>query len=273
VPVTHFAWTATAGDTIGDLALISTGATDGEPGDLLFVTPSPYRGLTCPCLAVPPVPVVGVKYDRALGKWAVLDENKAAMPAEETFSVLAEPGAGRAVFVVRASHSATSGDHVFISSSLTNGKPHAVLEVTQVWNPGGTAKGVYNPNPIGVRYYKAQRKWAVINEDIKPMPAGAAFNVLVGSSASGGGASKVATATTGTRAGMATLFSDPLSNADPAAFVFVTPDWNPGGKGGTTSTSQTAVVYDPTVKEWAVQDQNGSPPPLKSAYNLLIFPS
>jgi hypothetical protein len=273
VPVTHFAWTAAAGDVIGDLALISTGATDGEPGDLLFVTPSPYRGLTCPCLAVPPVPVVGVKYDRALGKWAVMDENKAAMPAGETFSVLAEPGAGRAVFVVRATHSATSGDHVFISSSLTNGKPDAVLEVTQVWNPGGTAKGVYNPNPIGVRYYPSRHRWAILNENGRRMPSGAAFNVLVGTSASGGGTDKVAVTTSASRVGRGTVFSDPVTNAHPDALVLDTPDWNPGGKGGTTSLSQTAVGFDSALSEWAVVDENAVAPPLKSAYNVLAFPA
>jgi hypothetical protein len=273
VPVTHFAWTATAGDTIGDSALISTGATDGEPGDLLFVTPSPYRGETCPCLAVPPVPVIGVMYDRALGKWAVMDENRAAMPADETFSVLAEPGAGRAVFVVRATHSATSGDHVFISSSLTNGKPHAVLEVTQVWNPAGTAKGVYNANPIGVRYYPSKRKWAILNENGSRMPSGAAFNVLVGTTASGGGTAVVAATTTASRVGRGTVFSDPVTNAHPDALVLDTPDWNPGGKGGTTSLSQTAVEYDSTLNEWAVVDETPVAPPLKSAYNVLAFPA
>jgi hypothetical protein len=271
VPVTHFAWTATTTYVGGDTALIDEHATNGQPADLLFVTPSPYRGLTCPCLEVPPLPAIGVWYDQGLKEWAVFTEDRAPMPAGETFEVLAEPATGAAVFVLRARHSNTVGDHVFISSPLTNGKPGAILEVTQDWNPGGSPTGVYNAHPIGVRYYKAQRKWAVINEDGGKMPAGAAFNVLVGSSASGGGASKVATTTAQTRIGVGTLFSDPLSNANPGAFVFVTPDWNPGGKGGTTSLSQTAAEYGSTVRQWGVVDENGAPPPLRSAYNLLIF--
>ena len=153
-----------------------------------------------------------------------------------------------------------------------NRRGFAVLTVTQVWNPGGALlEGVYNPNPVGVRYYKAQRKWAVVNEDGTKMPTGAAFNVLIGSSASGGGSARVITTTAASRTGIATLFSDPAINTRAGAFVFVTPDWNPGGKGGTTSTSQTAVGFDSTRNRWAVVDENGTKPPLHSAYNLLIF--
>jgi hypothetical protein len=273
-PVQHFAWTATSTYTTGDSSLIDYRPTNGQPADLLFVTPDPYRGRTCPCLAVPSVPAIGVWYDAFTGEWAVFNENESTMPAGETYEVLAEPAAGAAVFTLHATHADTSGDHVFISSRLSNDKPRAVLTVTQVWNPGdGSLEGVYNPHPVGVRYYKAQRKWAVMNEDGKKMPAGASFNVLIGSSASGGGSTRVTTATAASRTGVATLFNDPAIDSAPGAFVFVTPDWNPGGKGGTTSTSQIAVGYDSTLRRWAVVDENGSPPPLKSAYNLLIFSS
>ncbi len=271
-PVQHFAWTATSTNTSGDSSLIDYRPTNGQPADLLFVEPDPYRGRTCPCLAVTPVPVIGVWYDALAGQWAVFNENQSAMPAGETYEVLAEPTSGAGVFTLHATHADTAGDHVFINSRLSNDKPKAVLTVTQVWNPGGDLLGgVYNPNPVGVRYYKAQRKWAVVNEDGTKMPAGAAFNVLIGSSASGGGSARVITATAASRTVVATLFSDPAINTRAGAFVFVTPDWNPGDKGGTTSTSQTAVGFDSTRNRWAVVDENGAEPPLHSAYNLLIF--
>jgi hypothetical protein len=271
-PVQHFAWRAASTNTSGDSSLIDYRATNGQPADLLFVEPDPYRGETCPCLAEPPVPVIGVWYDAVAGEWAVFNENQSTMPADEMYEVLAEPAPGAGVFTLHATHADTAGDHVFINSRLSNGKPKAVLTVTQVWNPGGDLLGgVYNPNPVGVRYYKAQHKWAVLNEDGTKMPAGAAFNVLIGSSASGGGSARVITTTAASRTAIATLFSDPAINTRAGAFVFVTPDWNPGGKGGTTSTSQTAVGFDSTRNRWAVVDENGTKPPLHSAYNLLIF--
>jgi hypothetical protein len=273
-PVQHFAWTATSTYTSGDSSLIDDRATNGQPADLLFVEPDPYRGRTCPCLEVPPVPAIGVWYDGFTGEWAVFNENQADMSPGETYDVLAEPASGAAVFTLHATHADTAGDHVFISSRLSNDKPKAVVTVTQVWNPGGRLLGgVYNPNAVGVRYFKAQRKWAVVNEDGAKMPAGAAFNILIGSSASGGGSTRVITTTAASRIGRGTRFSDATANNRPGAFVFVTPDWNPGGKGGTRSTSQTDVDYDATLRRWVVVDESASPTPLHSAYNLLLFPS
>jgi len=269
MPLTHFEISVTAAETGGDSAVIDDAATNGQPGDLLFVIPNPYRGETCPCLAVAPLPVIGVWYDGT--QWAVFDENQSAMPDDESFNVLAEPVAGAGVFVHTATKANTQGDHTLINSPATNGKPGAVLQVTQNWNPGGKPTGVYNPHLVGVRYYRAQRKWAIVNEDGAAIPSGAAFNVLVGGGASGGGTATVATATAASKTGAATLVSDPAANGDSGAVLFVTPDYNPGGKGGTTSLSPTSLIYDTPKKRWAVYDENLTPVPLHSAYNLLIF--
>jgi len=271
MPLTHLEISVSSAETDGDSALIDNDATNGQPGDLLFVTPNPYRGATCPCLAVTPLPVIGVWYDGS--QWAVFDENQSLMPDGESFNVLAEPAAGADVFVHTTTKANTQGDHTFISSPLTNGKPAAIMQVTQNWNPDGKSTGVYNPHPVGVRYYRAQRKWAIVNEDGAAIPRDAAFNVLVAGSASGGGSVAVARATTTSVAGRATLVSDPAASGKPAALLFVTPDYNPGGKGGTTSLSPTSVSYDTPKGVWAVVDENGTPVPLHSAYNLLIFSS
>ena len=57
------------------------------------------------------------------------------------------------------------------------GNPDAVILVTPNWNPGGQG-GLYHDHPIGV-YYCLDR-WAIFNQDMAPMPLGAAFNVWIG---------------------------------------------------------------------------------------------
>src|SRR6202161_3710528 len=109
LPAVHFEWTASGSDTSGDSAFIDTGATNGEPGDVLFVTPNPYRGAHCPCIAVAPLPAIGVRYDRGTGQWAVVIESKSAMPSGESFNVLAEPGTGPSVLVQKATKENSAG--------------------------------------------------------------------------------------------------------------------------------------------------------------------
>ncbi len=271
-PAIHFEWTAGTGDTSGDAAFLNTSATNNDPGDVLFVTPNPYRGATCPCLAVAPLPAIGVRYDRGNGQWSVVIESKTAMPSGESFNILAEPRAGTAMFVQQASKKNSVGNHTFIDAPATNANPHAMIEVTQVVNPGGSKGGQYNPHAVGVRYYPARHQWAVINEDGAKMPVGAAFNILVGKPASPGDVTRTLTARTANKVGDAVLFSNSASNSRPSSMTFVTPVWNPGGKGGIKSTAQTAVGYDAKLARWAVVDDLATSAPLGSAYNLLIFP-
>ena len=271
--VRNFESTAGSGSTTGDAAHLDSVLTNSEPSDVLFVTPNPYRGAKCPCIAVAPLPAIGVWYDRINDQWAVVTEDQSEMPSGESFNVLAEPVKGGAILVQTAQHSNTAGDHTFLNSPLTNGKPNAVLEVTQVANPGGTNKAVFNPHPIGVRYYPVQRRWAVFNEGGAAMTPGASFNILVGTSASGGGVTKVLTATKANEEHNAVFFSSSESNGHPHSVSFVTPVWNPGGKGGVRSVTQTGVGYDTPTTQWAMVGYQLTKVPLGSAYNLLIYRS
>lgn len=88
----------------------------------------------------------------------------------------AQPGGS--VFVHRATPENVSANSSYIDDPSTNGKPDAVLTVTQNWNPGGDG-GTYNAHPIGVWYDASAEEWAIANEDRAAMPEGAAFNVVV----------------------------------------------------------------------------------------------
>ena len=84
-------------------------------------------------------------------------------------------------------------------------------------------------------------KWAIFNQDRTAIPVNAAFNVLVLVPASD---IFVHTATAGNIAGNYTKIDNALTNGNPNAIVFTTPNWNPGGVGGTYDNHNIGVWYD-----------------------------
>jgi hypothetical protein len=267
----HFLFVPTSAEVSSDSAYMNNGATDDRPGDLVFVQENATPGGVCGCsdLEEP----IGVWYSPALREWAVFNENRSLMP-DIWYNVLVVPKASKSAFVQRATAKNTAGDRTLISSKLTNDNPKAIIQVTQVWNPGGSATGVYNADTVGVAYYKAKKQWEIFNEDKTRMPVGAAFNVLVGQAASNGGSASVLETTSKNRDGSYVSIDNPKINGDPNNITFVTPDYNPGGKGGTYND---AGVYN-DISVWyqgtreAVFDDT-SPPPVHAAFNLLTFSS
>jgi hypothetical protein len=264
----HFVVTAGSASTSGDSAFFDNGATNSQPSDLLFVTPNYTPGGVCGC--VYETGAIGVWYDAANYKWAAFREDRDPMPAGESFNVLVVPRSSRSVFVQHATSANISGDTTLINSRLTNGNPRAELQVTQDYNPGNKG-GTYNPHSVGVWYDSKKKRWGIFNEDGKAMPRGAAFNVMVGQAPSNGGQSSVLTTTKANRFDDTTLISNSLANGNPNVVVFATQSWNPGGKGGTYNNTQPGVWYSGTREGTFNEDQ--SAPPLKSAFNILVFSS
>jgi hypothetical protein len=264
----HFVWTSDSANTSGDSAFILNGATDSLPDDLLFVTPNFTAGGLCGC--VYEAGAIGVWYDSTNDEWAALREDGGLMPSGMSFNVLVVPKASKSVFVHTASKANITGDYTLFSSKLTNDNPNAIVQVTQVWNPGGSG-GVYNPHPVGVFYNSSAGEWAIFNEDGAAMPIGASFNVLVGQAPSNGGKASVLMTTSANQDGDTTLISSPQTTGNPNNVTFVTQNWNPGGVGGTYNNAEVGVWYTGT-QEGAFNESQGAMP-LDSAFNLLIFPS
>ena len=266
----HFVWTASSANTSGDTSFIANGATNGQPGDLLFVTPNYNANGLCGCTyeSAP----IGVWYDNGNHQWGVFREDSTTMPAGESYNVLAVPAnrVSSSVFVHTATSSDTVGDYTLINNSLINGKPGAQLMVTQNWNPGGTG-GAYNPHNVGVWYDSSAKEWGIFNEDGATMPTGVSFNVMIGGSPSNGGNAVTIKATTANTSGDTTFFSNSNTDGNPNNVTFVTQNWNPGGVGGTYNNEQIGVWYAST--EEGVFNENVSTPPVNSAYNLLTFSS
>jgi len=119
---------------------------------------------------------IGVWYEARAEKWAIFNQDRAAVPAGATFEV--EVPQTSASFIHHADLLNTAGNYTYLDNQLTNGEPDAVLSVTLNWNPG-SAGGVYNNHPLDTVYDAKLEKWAVLNRDGASMPKGAAFNIAV----------------------------------------------------------------------------------------------
>jgi hypothetical protein len=164
---------ATDKNSRADYTSITNPVIDGDPHAVVLVSPdAEQEGNGAASYAHN----VGVWYTPVAHKWAIFNQDLAAVPSGSTFEVVVP--ATSAGFVHQADPSNTAGNYTYIDSRLTNGQPDAELQVTQNWNPGG-GNGVYNDHPVGVIYDTTLDQWAIYNRDGARLPRGAAFNVAV----------------------------------------------------------------------------------------------
>ena len=251
----HF---ATAGNTAGDYTLFDLPETDGHPEAIALATQdwNPPGGSA---IYNPHPP--GVWYDGVPGEWGVFNEDITAMPLSASFDILT-PGSASVSFVHTAKAGNVTGDYTRIDNPTTNGKPNALLIVTQDWNPNA-ASGVYNNHNEGVWYDGS--KWAIFNEDLATMAVGPSYNVLVlGAEYS----AFVQTATAANISGDWTKIDNPATNGFPFATLMVTQNWNPGGTGGIYNNHPIGVWY--TGSNWAIFNEDLAPMTMNASFNVLV---
>jgi hypothetical protein len=165
---------ATDENSRGDYTYIGHPSINGSPNAIVLISHQRNVGATSYNHNI------GVWYEAGARKWAIFNQDRAAVPAGATFRV--EVPQASAKFVHYAGLVNTAGNYTYLDNELTNGEPDAVLSVTQNWNPGG-GRGVYNNHPVGTVYDAKVKKWAVYNRDGAPIPKGAAFNIAVSAGA------------------------------------------------------------------------------------------
>lgn len=170
---TAFVHRATGENSRGDYTYLSDPSIDGDPDAVVLVEPTTDRGSNGGGAYDHNI---GVWYEPQAKKWAIFNEDRAAVPGGATFQVVV-PG-GPEKFVHRAEPGNITENSTYLDDPLVNGKPGAILSVTQNWNPGGGA-GTYNDHPVDIRYDAGRREWAIYNTDGSAIPDGAAFNVAV----------------------------------------------------------------------------------------------
>ena len=167
-----FTHTATEANSRGDYTYISHPAIDGDPNAVVLVAKSTdganARGASYHHN-------IGVWYEGTNEKkWAIFNQDRAAIPSGATFEVIIPQASQRLVHYAKLDNSV--GNTTYLNNPLMVGEAEALLRVTQNWNPGG-GRGIYNDHPIEVVYEADTRKWAIYNRDGAPMPDGAAFNI------------------------------------------------------------------------------------------------
>ncbi len=253
----QFVHVATAANITSNWTTIDHPLTNGKPDAILLVTSNWNPGNVGGTYDNHPI---GVWYDGS--KWAIFNQDIAAMPAGTAFNVII-PTTGASVFVHKATGANITSNWTTIDNALTNGNPNAIVVVTPNWNPGGVGS-TYDNHPIGVWYVGS--KWAIFNQDIAAMPVNAAFNVSV---LTAGAGIFVHTATAGNSTGDYTMIDNALTNNNPNAIVFVTPNWNPGNVGGTYDNHNIGVWY--TGSKWAIFNQDLTAIPVNAAFNVLVL--
>ena len=263
----RFVQIARSSNTPGFFTIINNAATNGKPKARLFVTPN-WNPSNTPSGTYDDHPI-GVFYDNGARGWAILNEDFAKMPLHAAFNVLVAPRTSSTVFTVTATSSNSAGDSLYLNRSVTNHHPNAILQVTQNLSAGGQ---VYNKDNVGVWYDGTQ--WAIFNEDHADMKLGVSFNVLVGTTGTGAYGTVLKASHLNTFVNY-TLIHNRRTNNNSRALVFATPNWNPGGHGGTYDATPIGVWYDKNVSPhlWSVFNQNTAlDMPVGAAFNLLIYP-
>jgi len=168
---------ATDENSRGDYTYIGHPSINGDPDAVVLVSPaSDQEDLGTAAYRHN----IGVWYEGGAEKWAIFNQDRAAVPAGATFEVVVPRESATLVHHARLLN--TVGNYTYLDNRLTNGEPDAVLSVTQNWNPGGGG-GVYNDHPVGAVYDADVKKWAVYNRDGASIPKGAAFNIAVSAGA------------------------------------------------------------------------------------------
>ncbi|MEZ4776217.1 MAG: hypothetical protein R3D00_23790 [Bacteroidia bacterium] len=156
-------------------------------------------------------------------------------------------------FTHKAEPANTAGHITTIDNAATNGKPGMVLIVQQMY-------GVYNTHEVGVWY--SDGKWKIFNEDLKPMPVNAQFQIL----AVDPGQYKrafVHTANASNTRGHITYLNHSLTDNQPGEMVFVTQRF------GKYNTSPVSVWY--TAGKWTIFNESRQPIPENTLFNVVVL--
>ena len=175
-----FVHTASGANSSGNSTFIDNPLANGNPDALVFVTQAVNPGGGTEYTNDH---AVGVWYSNADEQWLIFNEDGATMQANRSFFVMVEPANPtlNRSFVHTAEASTILGGSTFTDHPEINHDPHALIMVTQIWNPGGSG-GVYNDYAFATTYNPLEDKWAIVNlapGSAPDMTQNASFNVMI----------------------------------------------------------------------------------------------
>lgn len=247
-----FVHTADPANIVGNYTLVDHPSLNGDPSALFVATPS-YN---------PPGSLgfyddhaIGVFYSVAYAKWAIFNQDIAAMPPGAAFNVLVLDDA-RYSHLHTADVLNTTGNRTYIDHPAVNGRPDILLQVTHNWNAGGSP-GVYNDHPLGVFYDDVQDRWAITNMDGLSIPLGSHFNVLIPPSLSTSWIDLVDASDPTPPAAGADVLTHPLIDGELSPILLTTPLLGAFGSGSTYTQDEVALAYDSGIQRWYLRNQWG----------------
>ncbi|MBC7774935.1 MAG: hypothetical protein H7246_05800 [Phycisphaerae bacterium] len=178
-----FRHTTSEANVSGSKTIIDHVSVNNKPNAILFIMPKWNDGgdsYACTNYRLN----AAVQYNKAQKRWMICNENKSPMAVGVTFNVLVAP-IGNPNYFIQSGPPGPWPHLQFIDNALTNGKPKALLLVTQ--NLGtDVAPAAYNDNSQLTSY--SNGKWAIANNNYfypgcpsqsVSMPVGAKFNVML----------------------------------------------------------------------------------------------
>jgi hypothetical protein len=177
-----------------------------------------------------------------------------------------DPGAGGTAFVHRATPENSRGDYTYLDDPSLNGDPNAVVLAAPIPGRGELADSSAYGHNVGVWYEPGRQRWAIFNQDLAAVPAGATFEVAVPPAEE----RFVHRAARENTVGNATYLDDPLLNGERGAEVSVAQNWNPGGGAGVYNDHPVGVLYDEDVQKWFVYNEDDARMPEGAAFNVAV---
>jgi len=252
--------TATPANIIGNWTSIDHPLTNNNPNAIVSITQKSNPGGGG---WVYNDHVVGVWYHDGIERWAIFNQDHADMPVGASFNVSA-PSLESAAFVHSSDPGNTTFMTTYIDHPLSDDNPHAILFVTQNWNPGG-AGGVLNDHSVGTFYDSTRSKSAIFNQDLDGIPEGASFNISIPA---------VDTSTFVHRASVFnivdnwTTIDHPLANGNPDAIIHAIHNYGPSGVLGVLNDHTIGVWYNGA--NWAIFNQDHVDMPVGASFNVSI---
>lgn len=158
----------------------------------------------------------------------------------------------------------TRGYATTINDPALNGRPNAVLIVTQVY-------GKYNPSEVAVRY--SSGRWQICNQNRQTMPVGNKFNILVFQS-SNQNVFVHTTSSRNTKKEKTSITYSKGSIMQPAeslgGVIIVTPQFNGNNSPLSVSTEDIKLHRSIGERRIHISNMNGASMPLNAKINILV---
>lgn len=252
-----FGAVATAANISGNWFVLEHPSTDGQPLARVFATPNFSLG--------------NIAHDKPFGVWwisastrfGIFNQDLANMPVGAGYNVMVPapstpPGAGPPrdgnEFLARAPGGSPS---FLLDDSSVNGRPDAVIVLTQNFNPQNPplAPGAYNDHVPTLQIF-ADDRWRIANADGATIPANAAFNVY---------AQPPSPSAFTLRPSVSPVIAHPLLDGTPCARIQATPVF-------ADANARWDLFYDTSSARWVIFRTAPGAWPAATRFNIVFSP-